>query len=243
MLAAIQIARDFRFLSKSAGNLSSFVLTPSFPIGPLPPQDPVFFWVVTIYFPCAAATTKPIKAMENIDVLNEEGAKTGEVLPRKEVHRQGKLHRAVHLYLFNQEKRLLLQRRTAHTDHYPGMWSISVTGHVDAGEESWAAVQRELKEELGMDVAAQDFTFLFTYRRDAELRPTYIDRQFHDVYACWVDFEIDKVAFDKTAVSEVKLVSLAEFEQMVDAAVALAPVYGDACKRVVAMVQPLAGLD
>ncbi len=30
-------------------------------------------------------------------------------------------------------------------------YSISVVGHVDAGEYSFKAVQRELKEELGID--------------------------------------------------------------------------------------------
>jgi 8-oxo-dGTP pyrophosphatase MutT (NUDIX family) len=32
------------------------------------------------------------------------------------------------------------------------MFSISVTGHVDAGESSQEAVARELKEELGLDL-------------------------------------------------------------------------------------------
>ena len=34
VLAGIQVARDFRFLSKSGGNSSSFALAPSFPIRP-----------------------------------------------------------------------------------------------------------------------------------------------------------------------------------------------------------------
>ena len=124
-----------------------------------------------------------------IDVLDSSGNLTGEVLSRKEVHRLGKLHRAVQLYLLNEENKLLLQRRSELTDHYPSMLSISVTGHVDAGESSLEAVRRELREELGLNAENQDFKFLFSSRRDAALSPTYIDRQINDAYACWIMFE------------------------------------------------------
>ena len=36
-----------------------------------------------------------------IDVLDESGLRTGEVLSRPNIHRLGKLHRVVHLYLFD----------------------------------------------------------------------------------------------------------------------------------------------
>lgn len=36
-----------------------------------------------------------------IEVLNEHGHSTGEVLSRQAIHAQGKWHRAVHLYLFD----------------------------------------------------------------------------------------------------------------------------------------------
>ncbi len=38
---------------------------------------------------------------ELIDVLSASGLRTGEVLLRTEIHRLGKCHRAVHLYIFN----------------------------------------------------------------------------------------------------------------------------------------------
>jgi hypothetical protein len=59
-----------------------------------------------------------------IDVLDEYGIRTGEILPRKEIHELGKVHRAVHLYLLSESNELLLQRRSYNTDHYPGMLSI-----------------------------------------------------------------------------------------------------------------------
>ena len=111
-------------------------------------------------------TNKFEKMEDPIDVLDDRGTKTGEVCTRKEVHALGKIHRAVHLYLFDQAHQLLLQRRAQQVDHYPGQWSISVTGHVDAGENSLQAVQRELQEELGIDPTRVNIAFLFTYRQD-----------------------------------------------------------------------------
>jgi isopentenyl-diphosphate Delta-isomerase len=87
------------------------------------------------------------------------------VLSRKEVHRLGKLHRAVHLYVFNKENDLRLRRRPESEDPYPGMLSMSVTGHVDAGESSLEAVSRELREELGLNAKDKDFKFIFFQKR------------------------------------------------------------------------------
>ena len=96
-----------------------------------------------------------------IDILDPNGDPTGEVLSRKEVHRLSKLHRAVHLYFFNKENDLLLRRRPESADPYPGMLSISVTGHVDAGESRLEAVSRELREELGLNAKDKTSSFYF----------------------------------------------------------------------------------
>ena len=96
-----------------------------------------------------------------IDVLSPSGLRTGEILPRAEIHRLGKHHRAVHLYIFNSKNEVLLQRRALTVDNYPGLFGISVTGHVNAGESSSAAVRRELEEELGIDASQLRLDFLF----------------------------------------------------------------------------------
>src|SRR5690242_11318614 len=109
-----------------------------------------------------------------IDVLSPAGLRTGETLPRKEIHRLGKYHRAIHLYLFNSRNELLLQKRALTVDHYPGVFSISVLGHVNAGEFSTATVRREILEELGIDARPLPIDFLFSYISEATLNETYI---------------------------------------------------------------------
>src|SRR4029077_9864271 len=166
-----------------------------------------------------------------IDVLSESGLRTGEVLPRAEIHRLGKHHRAVHLYLLNSRNEMLLQRRSATVDHYPGLLGISVTGHIDAGEFSSETVRREAAEELGVDSSGWRFDFLFSFFQEAVLNSTYIDRQFNDVYVTWADIQLEKLQFDRSEVAELMLMPFERFRELVMRdAPGLAPVYGNECR-------------
>jgi 16S rRNA (adenine1518-N6/adenine1519-N6)-dimethyltransferase len=70
--------------------------------------------------------------------------------PRREVHGNNLRHRAVHIFLFNREGELLLQKRSRWKDRHPRLWDSSAAGHVGAGEEYDATAARELREELGV---------------------------------------------------------------------------------------------
>ena len=164
----------------------------------------------------------------------EESEQKEKKLSRKEIHKQGKIHRAVHLFLFDKNSNLLLQRRSDTVDHYPGMLSISLTGHVDAGESSSMTLRREIKEELGLDTKNMRLDFLFSFRRDATLSSEYIDRQINDVYACFHDFQLKDINFQAEEVKGVELIPFEKFKQMVKSKKSdLAPVYERECKEVV----------
>ncbi len=69
---------------------------------------------------------------------------------RSEVHSRGLIHRAVHIFVFHPDGRLLLQLRSARKDKHPRTWDTSCCGHVDSGEDYDTAAQREMAEELGL---------------------------------------------------------------------------------------------
>ena len=48
--------------------------------------------------------------MEYIDVLDENGVKTGEILSRKEIHQRGLWHRAIVIAIINGNNEVLLQQ-------------------------------------------------------------------------------------------------------------------------------------
>lgn len=159
------------------------------------------------------STSQEVK--EPIDVLDEHGLRTGEVLSRKDIHLQGKIHRAVHFYLFDHDNNLLLQRRSLKVDHCANMLGISLTAHVDSGENSSVALYREIKEELNLNPSQMRIHFLFSFRQDAHLNSEYIDRQWNDVYACWHKFNIKDISFNTDEVSELKLIPFSLFKEMV----------------------------
>lgn len=73
--------------------------------------------------------------------------------PRREVHAQGWLHRAVHVLVFNRAGQVFLQKRSMSKDMSPGLWDSSCSGHLDAGEDYDAAAWRELQEEIGLTLS------------------------------------------------------------------------------------------
>ena len=75
---------------------------------------------------------------------------------RSEVHKKGLMHRSVHILVFNFHGDLFLQKRSMVKDENPGLWDTAAAGHVGAGENYLHSAQRELKEELGLNVSIKE---------------------------------------------------------------------------------------
>jgi len=92
--------------------------------------------------------------IEFLDVVDAEDRfiRTEE---RGQVHRLKLMHRAVHIFLFDHENRIYLQRRSWSKDQHPGLWDSSASGHVESGESYPDAARRELREELGLELSLE----------------------------------------------------------------------------------------
>ncbi|MDA0833708.1 MAG: NUDIX domain-containing protein [Planctomycetota bacterium] len=88
---------------------------------------------------------------ELFDVVDEHDRVLRQV-PRSVVHAEKLLHRAVHVFVFDNDGKMYVQLRSPIKDEYPNCFTSSCSGHVDAGEDYDAAAVRELKEELGLTV-------------------------------------------------------------------------------------------
>jgi isopentenyldiphosphate isomerase len=70
---------------------------------------------------------------------------------RGEAHRDPRMiHRSVQVLVFASDGRVLLQRRSAAKDLFPGCYCASASGHVASGEDYTTTARRELREELGI---------------------------------------------------------------------------------------------
>jgi 16S rRNA (adenine1518-N6/adenine1519-N6)-dimethyltransferase len=96
-----------------------------------------------------ASTGTDAPASERFPVVDENDRLLGEA-PRGEVHGNNLRHRAVHLFIFNPQGELFLQKRSRRKDRHPLLWDSSAAGHVEAGEDYDETAARELEEELGV---------------------------------------------------------------------------------------------
>jgi isopentenyl-diphosphate delta-isomerase len=85
--------------------------------------------------------------------LDETGRAAG-LAPRSRVHKEGLWHRAVHVFLFRSDGRLIIQRRQASKDVWPGAWDLSAAEHLRPGESYAQGALRGLREELGVETVA-----------------------------------------------------------------------------------------
>lgn len=119
---------------------------------------------------------------ELFDVVDEHDRVTG-VMTRREVHRLGLRHRAVHVLLFNTAGEVFLQKRSRFKDANPGQKSTSCAGHLDSGEHYDAAASRELGEELGLapgDIPPLTRLFKLPPTRDTGMEFVWVYRGEHN---------------------------------------------------------------
>jgi 8-oxo-dGTP diphosphatase len=76
-------------------------------------------------------------------------------------HQQHLWHRCCHVYIVNSEQQLVLcQKRSMLKDNNAGLWEAFTGGHVLAGQSYVENALDEVKEEIGMDIHAEDLQFI-----------------------------------------------------------------------------------
>ena len=158
---------------------------------------------------------------ELIDVLDENGVKTGKIVTRSEVHKKGLWHRSIVVAIVNDDNKVLMQQRSYKKDKNAGMWDISVAGHISTGQDALSAASREINEEvsidLGFKIDIKDFRYMFSYRKEDIIREDYIERQFYDFFILRKNgLKEEDIKVQESEVEQVKLVNISELYQMLE---------------------------
>lgn len=95
---------------------------------------------------------------EIVQIVDLDNKET-DTVPRSVMRKHGLIHRACYILVFNDARQLFLQKRTATKDLYPSCWDVAAGGVVLAGESYEVSAERELLEELGVEVSG--FRHLF----------------------------------------------------------------------------------
>ena len=104
--------------------------------------------------------------MEEVILVNEQDDAIGRA-EKIEAHKNGLLHRAFSVFVFNDHGELLLQQRAQHKYHSPGLWTNTCCSHPRPNEITIEAARRRCLEEMGIVITLKEI-FSFVYKADFE---------------------------------------------------------------------------
>jgi len=140
-------------------------------------------------------------ALEQL-VLVDENDRLIRASGKLDAHRDGHLHRAFSIFLFDASGHTLLQRRADTKYHSRGKWANSCCGHPRPNERVDLAANRRLMEELGVSSVLQKG---FHARYRAELENGMVENEFVHVFAGRSVADLNP---DPSEVSECRHISL-----------------------------------
>lgn len=145
--------------------------------------------------------------MEILDVVDEKGNPTGQIIEREEAHRRGIRHRTAHVWLLRRrggQVEMLMQKRSDRKDSNPGCYDVSSAGHIPAGVDFVSSAVRELQEELGLVIRPEELMECGNrsiYNQNIFYGKEFIDNQYSRVYAVWKDVEPSELHLQGSEVS------------------------------------------
>lgn len=177
------------------------------------------------------------RPMELLDIIDEDGSKTGIVRERTVAHRYGSMHATVHMWVVRQAGgnigsesvdaddhrcgnwEVLLQKRSSTKDSNPGCYDISSAGHISAGKEPLPSAVREIGEELGIKAVPEDFLYVGT-RIKKSCKEFYgkpfIDNQLSYIYIYKGAVDTDTLRLQEEEVESVEWMPLDTVMQRLD---------------------------
>ena len=120
---------------------------------------------------------------EQVVLVDPRGREIG-VEEKLKAHREGKLHRAFSVFIFNTQRELLLQKRAKTKYHSAGLWTNACCSHPRPGETYHHAAKRRLKEEMGFEC---ELTGLFSFIYHAKLENNLFEHELDHVFVGYYD--------------------------------------------------------
>ena len=145
--------------------------------------------------------------MELWDLYDKHRNLTGETMVRGEPVPQDRYHLVVHICIFNSKGEMLIQHRTDFKPTWSGMWDLSVGGAVSAGESSSTGAEREVLEEIGLQM---------NFSNQAPAISVTFPDGFDDYYIVEQDLDISALRFQEEEVQGAKWASMEEIFSMID---------------------------
>ncbi len=151
--------------------------------------------------------------LEFLEIYNSKGLGTGLKESKYHIHKKGLHHITVHLWLFTGKRNVLIQKRSKNKELNPGVWDVSVAGHVHFKENIKNALIREAFEETGMIIIKKKLIKLGIYS-SINYHKNIIDREFNHTYLLKIKENEINLDYSNEEVDELKLISLKEMKTL-----------------------------
>ena len=145
--------------------------------------------------------------MELFDLYTEDRVRTGRTMVRGTKVPEGLYRLVVHVCIFDPEGRMLIQQRQPFKKGWSNMWDITVGGCAVAGDTSQAAAEREVREEIGLELDLQD---------ERPTMTTTFEGGFDDYYVLTRDVDLSSLRLQYEEVQTVCWAGKEEILRMID---------------------------
>jgi isopentenyl-diphosphate Delta-isomerase len=150
--------------------------------------------------------------MEHVILVDSQDREIG-TEEKLKAHKTGQLHRAVSVFLTDENGHMLLQQRAFSKYHSGGLWSNTCCGHPRPQESCLVAATRRLEEEMGIHQIPLFEAFCHTYR--AELDQGLIEYEFDHIFIGTCKPTLSFTT-NPEEVASWKWLSLVDLEQAID---------------------------
>ncbi|RAJ07390.1 NUDIX hydrolase [Arenibacter echinorum] len=150
---------------------------------------------------------------ELIDVLDADGNYTGKSIMKSEAHRKGVFHPSIHVWFYTKNGEIVIQQRAKNKDTHPGLWDVSVAGHIGAGEDVTDSAIREVQEEIGLDVAETELHKIGVFKYIHQHHKDLLDCEFHHTFICELKAPLSELEMQESEVADLSLITMPKFQR------------------------------
>lgn len=87
---------------------------------------------------------------------------------RENIHKNGLLHREIHVWYYTPKGEIIFQLRGKNKDTFPGLLDATVGGHVEIGDNYENTAMKEVYEETGLKLRKSDLKLVMKLRKVAK---------------------------------------------------------------------------
>lgn len=120
---------------------------------------------------------------------------------REEVFAKGLWRRTSHVWVINEKKQILCQRRSLKKDRGAGKWEVIVGGHIGPDDNYFTGAVREVREETGLPVSISDLNLVKIYK-------SHEHKEYRGVFYYKTTAELHHIQKEEDEVEEVKFLDI-----------------------------------